>query len=84
MRPRGRSGLLNFQRFFSSLIFRPHRTFSRELLDLRFAALLVQCSHEFLVAPLLRHITLAPEFFVLHIDVADESRRIVDFSPQGP
>jgi hypothetical protein len=73
MRHRER-GALNLQRFFDSLIFRPRRTFSREILDLRVAQLLVQCGREFLVAPLLGRLTFAPEVFKLDVDVADELR----------
>ena len=65
----------HLERFFDRLIFRPHRAFSRKLFYLRFAYLLAQCSHEFLVAPLLSRLALPPEFLELQIDVADDMRR---------
>ena len=72
----------DLERFLDCLIFRPRRTFGREFLDLCVAEFFAQCGHEFLVAPLLRRLTLAPELFVLDVDVADESRCSVDFSAQ--
>lgn len=63
--------MLNSQRCLDGQIFRPRCTLCRELLDLRVAQLFVHRRHEFVVAPLLRRLTLVPEFFVLDVVFAD-------------
>ena len=73
---------LDLECFLDGPIFRPRRTFRRELFDLGLAQLLAQRGHEFVVTPLLGDLTLVTKFFELQIDVADESRSTVHVSKQ--